>query len=178
MNCQSTVAGNGVASADAAYDTMADHCTVGQERQGKEETTGDVLIAGLVDMCNCSYFCHQVVGCQLPVASCLTWFVSATFVPVALFMIEWNEWTIWVTLQCVEVPQQQQVQQQLGLTTVWQKALQSSIASGYWTFPTARGVFFSKCLHCICKWIDGNAVFWSNLIKVQQSVMWFSDWQS
>lgn len=42
MNCQSTVARNGVASADAAYDTMADHCTVGQERQGKEETTGDV----------------------------------------------------------------------------------------------------------------------------------------
>lgn len=71
------MAGNGVASADAAYDTMADHCTVGQKRQGKEEATGDVLIAA---WCTCVP--------KLSVASCLTWFVSATFVPVALFMIE------------------------------------------------------------------------------------------
>lgn len=77
------MAGNGVASADAAYDTMADHCTVGQKRQGKEEATGNVLIAA---WCTCVIAVTFVTN--LSVASCLTWFVSATFVPVALFMIE------------------------------------------------------------------------------------------
>lgn len=63
-------------------------------------------------------------------------------------------------------------------------ATDHSQAKGFANINCQRLLNFSKLLevfslrivsHWLCKWNDGNAVFWSKLIKVQQSVMWFSD---
>lgn len=138
-------------------------------------------------MCNCSYFCHQVVSCKLPVASSqlpVAW-PDSSLLLLFLWRFLWsNETNELFGSLCsqTEVSFVYCNNNKCNNSCNWpqsgKRLCHHQLPVGIELFKTAWGVFTSNCSNCLCKWNDGNAVFWSKLIKVQQSVMWFSDWQS